>query len=194
MARPLRTFVPDESLHVYNRGNNRMSIFHEDIDYEFFLFMVERAAEHKGVSVHALVLMTTHFHVLVTPTAEHALSWTMKEIGERYSRYYNAKYERTGTLWEGRFCNVPMADQRQSLMCLRYIDQNPVRAKIVTSPEAYPWSSHGLYAFGQPWNWLVPHPSYLELGRSDEERRQAYRATCAEPIPMDSLIRMRRKR
>jgi putative transposase len=87
-----------------------------------------------------------------------------------------------------------MADEGQSLICLRYIDQNPVRAKIVTSPDTYPWSSYRLYAFGQAWTWLVPHPLYLELGQTEEERKQAYRAICAEPIPMDALLRMRRRR
>jgi REP-associated tyrosine transposase len=193
MARPLRTFVPEESLHVYNRGNNRMTIFHEDVDYESFLVMTQRSAQRKGVSVHAVVLMTTHFHLLVTPAAEHALGRTMKEIGERYARYYNRKYARTGTLWEGRYRLVPLDDEGQTLICLRYIDQNPVRAKIVNAPDEYRWSSHGLYALGRSWAWLVPHPAFLDLGRSDEERRRAYRTICSEPVPIDALVRVRRR-
>jgi len=193
MARPLRTFVPGESLHVYNRGNNRMAIFHDDIDYESFLLTMRRSTQRNGIAVHGMVLMTTHFHLMVTPTAEHVLSWAMKRIDESYARYYNAKYKRTGTLWEGRYQAVPMKEEGQTMICLRYIDQNPVRARMVKEPGAYRWSSYRTHAFGNAPTWWVPHPSYLELGRNDEERQKAYRAICAEPLPLDAILRVRRR-
>src|SRR5438874_12055527 len=103
MARGLRHFVNGESVHVYNRGNNRMAIFQEDDDRESFLGIVKRAFQRNGVAPHSFTLMTTHYHVIVTPAGELALPTAMKELGERYARFYNHKYQRTGTLWEGRY-------------------------------------------------------------------------------------------
>ena len=194
MARPLRTFVPGESLHVYNRGNNRMSIFHDDADYHWFLLLMRRSTQRTGVAVHGIVLMRTHFHMLVTPAAEQSLSWAMKRIGERYARFYNAKYQRTGTLWEGRYQSVAMNEEGQTIICLRYIDQNPVRARMVKEPAEYEWSSYRAHAFGNAPPWWVPHASYLELGRTEEERQKAYRAICAEPLPLDAVLSVRRRR
>jgi putative transposase len=191
MARARRNVAAGESLHVYNRGNNRTTIFQEDIDRETFLVLVERSTERKGVAVHALALMTTHFHLLVTPRAEHALSLAMKQIGERYSRYYNGKYGRTGTLWERRYQAVQMNDDAHSLICLRYIEQNPVRAGLVSHPEAYRWSSYAVHALGHRSDWLVPHTAYLALGHTDEERQAAYQAICAEPLPARDIARLR---
>jgi putative transposase len=192
MARPLRNHVPGISLHVFNRGNNRTSIFDEDIDREWFLAMIERAFERRDVSVHNFVLMTTHFHLMVTPTREHALSKAMHEVGHRYAEYFNRKYTRTGGLWEGRYHAVGICDDSYPLVCQRYIEQNPVRAKMVSGPDGYRWSSYRMYALGEPCSWLVPHGTYLALGRSAEERRAAYRALCAEPVPGEAIVRLRR--
>jgi putative transposase len=168
-----------------------MAIFHEDTDRESFLGIVRRAFGKNQVAAHSFTLMTTHYHIIVTPAAEGALSAAMKEVGERYVRFYNRKYERTGTLWEGRYRGLPIADERYALICSRYIEQNPVRAGMVTTADAYPWSSFGYLGLGKPTNWLTPHPTYLALGRTDEERRAAYRAICAEPVPHDDLINLR---
>jgi putative transposase len=67
-------------------------------------------------------------------------------------------------------------DERQWLTCLRYIEQNPVRAGMVDSPEKYPWTSYAAHAQGTKIPWLVPHPLYLALGPTDEVRQAAYRA------------------
>ena len=96
MARQLRNYFPDVSLHVFNRGNNRTSIFDEDIDREWFLATIQRSFQRQDVSVHNFVLMTTHFHLLVTPAREDALPKAMKEVGQCYTKYFNRKYERTG--------------------------------------------------------------------------------------------------
>jgi putative transposase len=168
-----------------------MAIFHEDVDRESFLGIVKRAFHNNRVAAHSFTLMTTHYHMIVTPPAEGALPSAMKEVGERYVRFYNRKYERTGTLWEGRYRGVAIADERYALVCSRYIEQNPVRAGIVRSVGAYPWSSYGFLGLGKPTDWLTPHPTYVALGRSDEERCTAYRAICAEPLPPGELINLR---
>jgi putative transposase len=186
-----RIFVPDASVHVYHRGNNRIAIFGEESDCEVFLRILKTAVESYDTAVHGFVLMTTHIHVLATPKTETALAGTMKQLGERYVPYFNRKYRRTGTLWEGRYRSKHIADERQWLTCLRYIEQNPVRAHMVPAPDAYRWSSYSAHARGEGFEWLVPHPVYLKLGRNDEERQAAYRAICAEPLPQSDLMCLR---
>jgi putative transposase len=117
----------------------------------------------------------------------------MKEILERYSRFFNRKYGRTGSLWEGRFRALGIDDEEYALICARYIEQNPVRARMVTAIDEYRWSSYRCLALGEPSDWLVPHPTYLALGRTDEERRAAYRAICSDPVPVEAFVRLRHR-
>ena len=103
LARLGRYFLPDQPLHVIQRGNNRQAIFFGDVDYaQFRTFLVE-AADAYGCAIHAYVLMTNHVHLLVTPTYADSLARLMQSMGRRYVRYFNTKYQRSGTLWEGRF-------------------------------------------------------------------------------------------
>jgi putative transposase len=194
VARPRRCYLPGLSFHVYNRGNNRSIVFRDDRDYRMFLAMTKHSIADNCVAVHAVVLMTNHFHMLVTPDAEHALPLAMKQIGERYSRYFNDKYGRTGALWEGRYQARPIENSSDVLICLRYIEQNPVKAGIVAAAEAYPWSSFAVHALGRRSDWLVPHSSYERLGCTARDRQLAYRVLCDEPLPADAIALARHKR
>ncbi|HEV8346523.1 MAG TPA: transposase [Vicinamibacterales bacterium] len=179
------------SAHVYNRGNNRMGIFTQDADCDVFLRILAAAAECHGASVHAFVVMTTHYHLIATPNSETAMAGAMKQLGERYTRYFNRKYGRTGTIWEGRYRAKHLLDERQWLICLRYVEQNPVRAGMVATPDAHYWSSYRAHGLGAVIEWLVPHELYLGLGATDEERRAAHRAICADPLPDADLDSVR---
>jgi putative transposase len=123
-----RFFVPGGSVHVIRRGNNRGAIYRDDIDRLVFLKILREAAEEHGTAVHGFVLMTTHYHALATPDDAKALPRTMKAIGDRYVRYFNRKYDRIGSLWAGRYRAIPVDTELYWLTCLRYIEQNPVRA------------------------------------------------------------------
>jgi len=174
-----------------NRGNNRRTIFCDEVDCEWFLTILNRAAAQYHVSAHGYVLMTNHFHLLATPETPEALSRMMKVVGGRYVRYYNRKYDRIGTLWSGRYRAIPIHDERYLLTCLRYIEQNPVRASMVSEPGAYRWSSYAIHATGVPSEWIVPHRVYVTLGICAEERQAAYRAICGTALPEDTLRRFR---
>lgn len=186
-----RIYIPDVSLHVHHRGNNRMDIFCDDDERDLFLRMLQGAADRHSLAVHAFVIMTTHFHMIATPANELSLARTMKQIGERYSRFFNRKYGRTGTIWEKRYHGKHILDEKYWLTCLRYVEQNPVRAGMVTAADAYPWSSYGFHANGRGLEWLVPHAEYLKLGATSQERQAAYRAICAERLPETDLVCVR---
>ena len=90
-------------------------------------------------------------------------------------QYFNRRYRRSGTLWEGRFRSCPTEAESYLLACQRYIELNPVRAGMVTHPADYRWSSFRANALGEPDPLLTPHPLYTALAADEGERRQAYR-------------------
>jgi putative transposase len=186
-----RVFLPDLSVHVIRRGINRMPIFGDDSDREFVLAMMEHASTHEGVDIHAYVLMSTHYHLIATPSVKDALPHAMRDIGREYVRRYNRKYNRIGTLWTGRYRAIPITNERYWLTCLRYIEQNPVRAQMVSSPSDYKWSSFSFHGLGHPQGWLKPHPVYMALGPTAEDRQSAYRALCGIPLDESELVRQR---
>lgn len=186
-----RIYVPNFSMHVYNRGNNRLSIFAEDTDCEIFLKMLQAATAWHDVAVHEYILMTTHFHLIATPNRETAMASAMKQVGERYSRYFNRRHHRTGRLWESPYRGKHLLDERQWLICARYVVQNPVRARMVPTPADHRWSSYRAHGLGEESDWLVPHAAYLGLGSNDVERRTAFRTLCDEPLPEAELVCIR---
>ena len=142
MARLTRFFVKGVPLHVIQRGNNRDAIFVADGDYRFYLECAKEAADKHGVAVHAYVLMTNHVHLLAMPANETSLPNMMQSLGRRYVPYFNGRYKRTGTLWEGRYRATLIDSERYLLTCMRYIELNPVRAGMVKRATEYAWSSH----------------------------------------------------
>lgn len=175
MARLPRFVLPGQPQHVIQRGNNREVIFVSDDDYRFYLEKLQDACTKFHCDVHAYVLMTNHVHLLITPHAEEGISKVMQYLGRYYVQYFNYTYDRTGTLWEGRYKASLIDSERYLLTCSRYIELNPVRAQMVDHPSEYPWSSYRSNALGQINPRIVPHVLYRRLGQSPEERQQAYR-------------------
>jgi putative transposase len=167
-------YVKGLPYHIVQRGNNREACFIEPENYQFYLDLWRQLSKRYGLAVHAYCLMTNHVHFLVTPTRDSAVSNTMKVVGSRYAQYINLRYQRTGTLWEGRHRASMVQSDRYLLCCYRYIELNPVRASMVTRPDEYRWSSYGCNAWGDV-DWLSPHEEYLRLGRTVAERGHAYR-------------------
>jgi putative transposase len=188
MPRGRRTFIPGISVHVIQRGNNRVPIFGSSNDFEQFLELLRRSARNFCVTLHAFVLMTTHYHLIVTPASVAGLPKMMKALDGGYVRYFNKRHERIGTLWNGRYRGLPLEDERYWLTCLRYIEQNPVRAGMVQAPHDYQWSSYSAHAFGRWPTWLTPHVVYQSLGRDDGERQRAYRELCGRSVKSDDPL------
>jgi REP-associated tyrosine transposase len=191
MPRKRRVLIPGLSLHVIHRGNNRAPTFQDDSDFEWFLAILRRMVTRHQVGLHAYALMANHYHLLITPTDVDALPHAMKSLGIRYVGYYNRKYGRTGNLWGGRYRAFHIEDERYWLTCLRYIEQNPVRAGIVKSAEDYQWSSYRAHAFGKAPHWLTAHPVYLALGPDAAQRQAAYRAISSPSLIPRELIDQR---
>ena len=141
MARLPRLSLSGYPHHIIQRGNNRQPVFLNADDYSFFLsLLLDQSSRHK-VKVHAYVLMPNHFHLLVTPEAAEGLSKMMQSVGRAYAQYFNKAYQRSGTLWEGRYRSTVLEAETYLLPCMVYMDLNPVRSGLVSIAQEYPWSS-----------------------------------------------------
>ena len=190
MPRRARLAVPGIPWHIIQRGNNRNACFYAEEDYRFYLATLQEQAVQYGCAIHAYVLMTNHVHLLLTPAKEDSAALLMKHLGQRYVQYINRRHKRSGTLWEGRFRSCLTQNEEYVLACYRYIELNPVRAKIVTHPRDYHWSSFRTNGDGNTNALLTPHAEYLRLGRTPQKRQQIYRAllrTQLDPERIDAI-------
>jgi len=174
MPRRKRNYLPGYPYHLVQRGNNRQPCFFEHADFENYLDLWRKKSHHYGVQVHAYCLMTNHIHFIVSSDVADAISNTMKVVGSRYAFHFNKRHQRSGTVWEGRHRSSLIDTEHYLLACLRYVELNPVRARLVALPDDYEWSSYGLNAAPRR-SWLTPHPIYLALSRDPDERARAYR-------------------
>lgn len=175
MARLVRYFVKGQAQHIIQRGNNREPIFAAVADYRFYLECLEEAAKRHELSIHAYVLMTNHVHLLASPKTKESIPKTLQSVGRRYVQYFNYTYERTGTLWEGRYKATVIDSDRYLLTCMRYIELNPVRAQMVKHPREYAWSSYAANADGKENKRLTQHSLYRQLDSHAVQRQSAYR-------------------
>ena len=178
-------------MHLIQRGNNRQACFYADEDCRFYLDWLAEYAGKTGCRIHAYVLMTNHVHLLVSAEAGGAVSRMMQALGRRYVRAFNARYRRTGTLWEGRYKSCLIDSDRYLLACLRYIELNPVRAAMVAQPWDYRWSSVHAHLGLRAGVRLTPHPGYLALGRDARERSVVYRCLLQQALSDDVLADIR---
>jgi putative transposase len=174
MARQPRSILPGYPLHIVQRGNDRSDCFRRDGDYMLYLLHLRELADKLGCEVHAYCLMTNHVHLLLTPPSGDACAVLMRNLGQRYVSRFNRSYQRTGTLWEGRFRSFLVDSTGYLLACYRYIEQNPVRAKMVRTPADYPWSSYHANAGRRPDPLVTPHADYLALSEDPDRRYLEY--------------------
>ncbi|WP_417685409.1 transposase [Pseudidiomarina gelatinasegens] len=161
--------------HIYDRGNNKQRIFHDEKDCAAFIYRAFAFAEEYDIALHAWVLMRNHFHFLLTPRQPKTISGFMQKLKGSYTQFYNRKYKRTGTIWEQRFKQLLADGERYILELYRYIELNPVRAGMVRGPKQYHWSSFHTNAWGVASQGLIEHPLYTLLGDNPETRQAAYR-------------------
>lgn len=153
MARPLRIQYPGAWYHVTSRGNERRDIFSDDADRGQFLDILAQSAEIYGIEIHAYVLMTNHFHLVVrTPQAN--LNRFMQRFNTTYTVYFNRRHDRNGHLYQGRYKAFLVDADSYLLELSRYVHLNPVRLRrnaALSNAEkrqilkTYCWSSYGGY-------------------------------------------------
>jgi putative transposase len=174
------------ALHIVQRGLSRAACFAATDDRLAYLEIVRESAPAAGCAVHAWVLMGNHVHLLLTPARERGAARLMSAIDAGYARYLAAAYGHSRALWEQPYDATPVHFRRQFLACMRYIEENPVRAGLARTAADYRWSSYHANALGEDNAILSPHPHYFSLGRTPEARRAAYAALFARAARIPS--------
>ncbi|MBR5179623.1 MAG: transposase [Lachnospiraceae bacterium] len=144
MPRPKRIWYPGATYHIMSRGNRRISIFQERADYLHFLKCLKIIKEKYPFDLHAICLMTNHFHMLLK-TGSDELWKIMQKLLSIYAEHFNHKYDFTGHLFEGRYTSKIIEDEYYFMEVSRYIHLNPVKAGMVIAPADYEYSSYSSY-------------------------------------------------
>lgn len=175
MARPRRLEAPGVVYHVVVRGNERRAVFRDDSDRVRYLGRLAHYREKFGFRLLAFCLMDNHVH-LAMETSRHPLSRIMAGVQFTYTQYFNRRYRRVGHLFQGRYKAFIVDRDAYLLALVRYIHENPVKAKIVERPEDYRWSSDRYYRKGKSPEWLDQEVVLGMLGRPRREALRRYRA------------------
>ncbi len=177
MARLARVVAPGIPHHVTQRGNRRQQTFFRPADYRLYRELMAECCGRCGVEVWAYCLMPNHVHLIAVPKTADALQRAFGEAHRRYSRAINAREGWGGHFWQGRFASFPM-DETYLLAAARYVELNPVRARLRRRPESHPWSSARAHLAGRddglvtvaPLLELVPEwPAFLAAGLDAEQ-------------------------
>ena len=185
MARQPRLDLPGIPQHIVQRGNNRLPCFLDDTDRACYRQLLREALLATGCRLHAYVLMDYHVRLLATPPEAGATGRMMQLLGRHYVGQFNARHRRTGTLWEGRYKACLVDGDDSLLRCTRYIDLNPVRARMTDDPTAFRWSSCASLCGLRDDALLTPHPIQRALGIA------GYRTLLAEAISDEDLAAIR---
>jgi putative transposase len=191
MARLPRFSLPGYPQHVIQRGHNRQPILRDEEDYWVLWGRLRDAADKFRCDVHAYVLMPNHFHLLLTPWFENGIGRFMQHTGRYFVQHVNDRYERSGTLWDGRYRATIFDPASFLLEISRYIENNPVRWGLVGTAEDYDWSSYPANALGAEDELVTPHPLYEALGESPSQQQTAYRTRFEAPVDAGFEDRLR---
>ena len=192
MSRRGRVVLPNYPHHVVQRGHNRQVVFASEAEFGRYVEDLRELKVVFDVRIYAYCLMTNHIHLLLSPGESlSGMGQMMKALAARATRYRNKLEGRSGTLWESRYKSSPVQTDQYLLACCRYIELNPVRARMVSGPADYLWSSNrqrvGIEADG----WIDYDPCYIGLALTEEERRQQYDQYVSEGVPDRELSLIR---
>jgi putative transposase len=148
MARLARLVIPGLPHHVTQRGNRRQQTFFNDEDYAAYLKLMADWCREEAVAIWGYCLMPNHTHLIAVPSSEDGLRWAIGEAHRRYTRGINFREKWRGYLWQGRFASFVM-DEPYLLAAARYVELNPVRARLVASAGDWPWSSARAHLSGR---------------------------------------------
>jgi len=181
IARAVATGYPH---HVVQRGNNRDQVFSSDSDRYAYIALLKKYSEKWRVKLLAYCLMSNHIHLLLRPQGEESLHKMMQGVTLCYTQHINRTHGRSGRLWESRYYSSIIDKERYLWAVARYIEQNPVRARMVNKAEDYPYSSALTHVRGEL-NGVVNEELF------DASQRDAYRALLGEMVAEDEMTRIR---
>jgi REP element-mobilizing transposase RayT len=173
--------------HIINRGVEQRVVFKEKDDYEYFEDLMCFYAKSYDITLHNYCLMSNHYHLLIEIREEN-LSKFMRQLNMNYAIYFNKKYKRVGHLWQGRFKSWIVTDIAYLYTLMLYIEQNPLKANMVKTLEAYPYSSYNYFL-----NSEIPEclqDSWIVQNHGNDH--EAIKAMLNSPIDMSQLQEMKK--
>jgi putative transposase len=191
MPRPLRPIDCGLVYHVINRGNNRQKVFRKPDDFTAFLTALADLKERKPFELFGYCLLNNHFHLLIRPL-ETPISRLMQSLLVSHTHRYHKHHHSGGHVWQGRFKSPVIQDDQHLLTVLRYIEANPLRAKLVERAEDYPYSSYRAHGLGEPNELLDPLVTYEQLSPYAAVRQRKWAARVHLPLEESSLTSIRR--
>lgn len=141
IGRKKRIWYPGATYHVMERGVQRQKIFNDDMDYNTFMAILQKAIQVNNAHIHAYCLMSNHVHLLIE-TGDEDIGKVVNAVAGNYAKTYNKKYGLRGHLFEDRYKACIVESDEYFLQTSRYIHLNPVKAKMVCHAEDYKWSSY----------------------------------------------------
>lgn len=188
MPRKVRELVDGGIYHLYNRRNNGEKLYLDKEDYEYFRFLLRRAKEKFPADIYHYCLMMNHYHILLKVRVGEDLGRLMHSVQLGYARHYKQKYRRKGHVFQERFRSPRIDAESYYLQCGRYIERNPLRAKIVTRAEAYGYSSAAYYVHGKKDPLITANMYYQGMGKTLKERQMRYRQFVSLGEPYSAII------
>jgi putative transposase len=186
MGRFNRVVALDIPHHITQRGNARRFILDCDADRAVYLRLLRENTAQCGVALIGYCAMSNHVHLIAIPSKAEGLGEALKQAHGRYACYWNVAHQSSGHVWQGRFYSCPL-DQKHLWEALRYTELNPVRARLVSEAQFWPWSSAASHCTGEPNQFLT-----LEhWGR--QWTPDAWREYLAEGEPESKLAMIRQR-
>lgn len=188
MPRKPRILTDSGIYHIVTRGNNRQNLFKKAADYQFYLNLLQEFKSVYSFDLYHYCLMTNHTHLLMKFYDQESLQKVMQRVNLNFAKWYKRTYRYHGHVFQDRFKSLPIDKDAYLLECGRYIERNPLKARMVTDLQDYPWSSYSFYAHGIPSKLLTLNPCYENLGKHQEDRQCQYRNFLQVEQPYDNLI------
>jgi putative transposase len=186
MPRPTRFAVSDIPQCVVQAGINWARTFNYRDDYQIYLDSLRQAASQYECELHAFALLPNRVQLLVTPHAEQSVPQMMQSLGRRYVQYFNRRYDRSGTLWQGRYKSCLVEPGEHLLNCYLYVDTLSAITGVVNDPLDYAWSSLRQHV-GVASHFVRDHETWLALGQDAGERYDRYRRLAAAPMQREMI-------
>lgn len=191
MPRPRRPIDDGLVYHVINRGNNRQPVFHKRGDFAAFLTALAELKERKPFELYGYCLMSNHIHLLIRPRAV-PISRIVQSLLVSHTQRYHKHHRSGGHVWQGRFKSPVIQDDEHLLTVLRYIEANPLRARIVKRAEDYPWSSYRMHGLGETDALVDRLAPYEEISPYGKVRQAKWAQRVHQPLADAQLEAIRR--
>lgn len=188
MGRPQRILIDNSVFHIMNRGHNKYKIFNSPDDYKQYKEIVRFYKKRYEFDIFHYCLMPNHIHLLLRIISGKDLPHLMQAINQSYAKYYRKQYKFKGNLFQGRYKSLHIDKDEYFLDCGRYIERNPLRAKMVGDLANYYFSSFNFYTGLRKDDIISVNPLYEALSADPKERIRLYKSYVLQSRPYENII------